>query len=136
MGTTFGLKKDREFGEVLAANPDLLASEADVRNFCTDDDAPGPDIDNPQIFIEEPLNIWNIALGGQFYQVLLEKFPERRYAEYEVVGHFINRVEALRKALYKHRPRFDEEPEDVNPRLAADLVIANGVKRKRTRQRQ
>ncbi|KAG5348494.1 hypothetical protein C0989_010372, partial [Termitomyces sp. Mn162] len=77
MRSLLGTKKDREFPNIVSERPELLAAPRDVFNFCFDDDAPGPNLQHPQIYIEAPENIWNVSLARQFADMVTQKYPEK-----------------------------------------------------------
>ncbi|KAG5350273.1 hypothetical protein C0989_011829 [Termitomyces sp. Mn162] len=77
MQSLLGTKKDREFPNIVSERPELLAMPQDVFNFCFNDDAPGPNLQHPQIHIEAPENIWNVSLAWQFADMVMQKYPEK-----------------------------------------------------------
>ncbi|KAG6881838.1 hypothetical protein C0993_012661, partial [Termitomyces sp. T159_Od127] len=121
MRSLLGTKKDRDFPNIVLDRPELLAAPQDVFNFCFDDDAPGPNLQHPQIYIEAPENIWNVSLARQFADMVTQKYPEKDLSTDMVARHFINRLDTLRKACAKTCPRANEQPEDVPVRMAAEF---------------
>ncbi|KAG5328558.1 hypothetical protein C0989_010326 [Termitomyces sp. Mn162] len=121
MRSLLGTKKDREFPNIVSERPELLAAPRDVFNFCFDDDAPGPNLQHPQIYIEAPENIWNVSLARQFADMVMQKYPEKDLSTDIVARHFLNRLDTLWKACAKACPRANEQPEDVLVRMTAEF---------------
>ncbi|KAG5348736.1 hypothetical protein C0989_008571 [Termitomyces sp. Mn162] len=136
MRSLLGTKKDREFPNIVSERPELLAAPRDVFNFCFDDDAPGPNLQHPQIYIEAPENIWNVSLARQFADMVMQKYPEKDLSTDIVARHFLNRLDTLWKACAKACPRANEQPEDVLVRMTAEFQAMSHRKRVRMRQKQ
>ncbi|KAG5331636.1 hypothetical protein C0989_007818, partial [Termitomyces sp. Mn162] len=136
MRSLLGTKKDREFPNIVSERPELLAAPRDVFNFCFDDDAPGPNLQHPQIYIEAPENIWNVSLAWQFADMVTQKYPEKDLSTDIVVQHFLNHLDTLQKACAKACPRANEQPEDVLVCMTAEFQAMSHRKQVRMRQKQ
>ncbi|KAG5349107.1 hypothetical protein C0989_005843 [Termitomyces sp. Mn162] len=72
MSSILGIGKDREFPSVINARPELLANFDEVERFCSDDTAPGPSLEAPQIYLDIPECIWNSKLAWLFGQSVVD----------------------------------------------------------------
>ena len=136
MWSLFRTSKDREFLSIVSDKPELLVAPQDIFNFCFDDNAPGPNLEHPQIYIKAPENIWNVSLARQFADMVTQKYPEKDLTIDIVARHFLNRLDTLWKACVKACPRVNERPEDVEGRMAAEFQDMSHRKRVRMRQKQ
>ncbi|KAG6883519.1 hypothetical protein C0993_005716 [Termitomyces sp. T159_Od127] len=136
MRSLLGTKKDRELLNIVSDRPELLATPQDVFNSCFNDDAPGPNLQHPQIYIKAPENIWNVSLARQFADMVAQKYPEKDLSTDMVAQHFLNRLDTLQKACAKTCPRANEQLEDVPVCMAAEFQAMSHCKQVRIRQKQ
>ncbi|KAG5725765.1 hypothetical protein E4T56_gene20976 [Termitomyces sp. T112] len=136
MSSILGIGKDREFPSVINARPELLANFDEVERFCSDNTAPGPSLEAPQIYLDIPECIWNSKLAWLFGQSVVEKYHNRNFSEDVFARHFLDRIETLRKVYNKSLPRENENVEDAQRRLEQDFAEDCRQKRRRRRQNQ